>query len=134
METIERILFILIQLTWGLPQNLCGAAVFLYYRNCPHFRYRHDLMTYWDRCDGLSLGMFAFVPQDAPPRLMAHEYGHSVQSLLLGPLYLPVIGLPSFLWCNARPFSRIWKEGRKRYGDFYPERWADHIADKVTRI
>ena len=28
-----------------------------------------------------------------------HEYGHSVQSRRLGPLYLAVIGIPSLVFC-----------------------------------
>jgi hypothetical protein len=28
---------------------------------------------------------------------LAHEYGHTLQSKILGPLYLPVIGIPSFI-------------------------------------
>lgn len=30
--------------------------------------------------------------------LLVHEYGHTIQSMILGPLYLIVIGIPSTLW------------------------------------
>ncbi len=48
--------------------------------------------------------------------LLEHEYGHSVQSLILGPAYLPVVGLPSFLW-NRLPYFRNHrrKKGRSYY-------------------
>lgn len=30
-------------------------------------------------------------------QLLVHEYGHTIQSLMLGPLYLAIIGIPSTL-------------------------------------
>ena len=30
-----------------------------------------------------------------------HEYGHTWQCLLLGPLYWLVVALPSAIWCNC---------------------------------
>lgn len=51
-----------------------------------------------------------------------HEYGHCIQSRILGPLYLIVIGLPSIMhaWlCRCKNHS---------YYDFYPEKWADKLA------
>lgn len=32
-------------------------------------------------------------------KTIKHEYGHQLQSYILGPLYLLIIGLPSGLWC-----------------------------------
>ena len=52
-----------------------------------------------------------------------HERGHSIQSMILGPLYLLVIGLPSLIW------AAWWNEDRNRdYFSFYTERWADHLG------
>ena len=41
---MKRLLYLLCQWTWGLPQTLVGAAFYLYYRRkgCPHFRYQVD--------------------------------------------------------------------------------------------
>lgn len=47
--------------------------------------------------------------------LLEHEYGHSVQSLILGPAYLPLVGLPSFVW-NRLPYFR---NRRKKTGKSY---------------
>lgn len=55
----------------------------------------------------------------------SHEYGHSIQSRLLGPLYLFVIGIPS-LWSVAfRP---------DKHSQFYTERWADRLAPKYAQL
>ncbi len=114
-------LYALGQCTWGLVQTLAGLAVFLSCPGCRRSFYRGTVVTRWRRRDGLSLGLFIFVPEGEDPRLLRHEYGHTLQSLLLGPLYLPVIGLPSLI-------RAAWRRGRRRgrsYYDFYTERWAD---------
>lgn len=109
-------LYLLAQCTWGLLQTAAGAAVLLRYRRCPRFRCHGAVVTSWPRADSLSLGMFIFLT-DKPPRdrrglvphgeisrrMLVHEYGHTVQSLILGPLYLPVVGLPSLLWAQLPP-------------------------------
>ena len=54
--------------------------------------------------------------------MIAHEYGHTRQSLKLGVLYLVVIGLPSFMWAVMKGlglFSNI------DYFSFYTEKWAE---------
>ena len=124
-------LYRLWQCTWGLPQTLAGALLYLRCRRSPHAPFHGALHTRWPRRDGLSLGMFIFTPDsgdDWDGRMIWHEYGHTFQSLLLGPLYLPVIGLPSALWCHC------FREYRRRkcvpYAVFFTERWADRLGDK----
>ena len=49
-----------------------------------------------------------------------------MQSLMLGPLYLPLIGLPSAVWCN---FFREYRRRRQvAYSAFFPEKWADRLG------
>ena len=88
----------------------------------------------WRRKAGASLGLFLFVPGDPAPdaRLLVHEYGHSVQSLALGPLYLPVIFLPSACWLALPPLRRLRRETGRSYYDFYTERWANRWGEKAT--
>lgn len=64
----------------------------------------------------------------ANERMARHEYGHTLQSLLLGPLYLLVIGLPSFLWCQLPFFQERRKRRHISYYSFFPERWADALG------
>ena len=61
--------------------------------------------------------------------LLSHEYGHCLQSVMLGPLYLVVVGLPSFVWANVI-YHRI--EGVK-YTWFYTESWANYLGEKFTK-
>ena len=64
-------------------------------------------------------------------RLLVHEYGHTIQSLMLGPLYLVVIGLPSALWLNTPSFVRKRRQGRTSYYAFYTERWANRLGERA---
>ena len=81
---------------------------------------------------GVSLGMFIFVPGGLGPereaRLLAHEYGHTFQSALLGPLYLLVVGVPSYLWANLPRNRRARAERHIPYESRYPENWAEALG------
>lgn len=63
---------------------------------------------------------------DKDETLAAHEYGHSIQSLILGVFYLFVIGIPSFCW--AAFGSKYRTKHNKTYYEFYTESWANKIA------
>lgn len=66
---------------------------------------------------------------DLDARNRGHELGHAVQSRMLGPLYLPIVGVPS----SARAvYAFLHRElrGQKwpRYYAGFPERWADELG------
>lgn len=122
-----RALFYLLQFTWGLPVNLAGLIVFL----CCRRRFRHKMF-----CNsvvtvlpgsrgGLSLGIFIFLSVhdiSESQSLCAHEYGHTIQCLFLGPLYWLAVALPSVLWYHF--FDGYRKKHRVPYDVLYCERWA----------
>lgn len=123
----RRVLFYLLQCTWGLPVNLAGLLVFLLCRRrFRSGRFCNSVVTYLpgDR-GGLSLGIFIFLSAgDAREarRLLVHEYGHTVQCLFLGPLYWIAVVLPSAVWYHF--FARYRRERRVPYDALYCERWA----------
>ena len=63
--------------------------------------------------------------------LLVHEYGHTIQSLVLGPLYLVIIGLPSVVWMNVPALSRWRARTGTSYYAFYTERWANTLGERV---
>jgi hypothetical protein len=82
---------------------------------------------------GVSLGELVFLPEEYDTHTTKdHEYGHSIQSRYLGPLYLLVVGIPSMLCNNLwdRWFHRGWTNQQRInwYYKRFPERWADRLG------
>ncbi len=82
----------------------------------------------------VSLGMFTFLFRDYgegqwKEQVIKHEYGHSIQSKILGPSFLLIIGLPSITW---NIFFRKFRRKRKiSYYSFYTEKWADKLGNVI---
>lgn len=130
---MKKIGYGILQILWGFPQTLLGFAVFLCTVKASHYRYHGAIVTEWKKRTGLSLGMFLFVPERGDGKdFLVHEYGHTIQSLILGPLYLLVIGIPSLLWCNLSWCIAFRRKRKCSYQTFYTERWANHLGEKVT--
>jgi hypothetical protein len=71
---------------------------------------------------GLSLGKYIFVCERYSETVWKHEQGHSVQSYLMGPLYLIIVGLPSV---TRNIYDRITHKGAAWYYSGWPENDAD---------
>ena len=137
----------LVQCTWGVLQTIAGFVVFLCNIHSPHFAFEGAVVTRWKNPASVSLGMFLFVAdepyffrryqkeftkEELSERLLVHEFGHTVQSLVLGPLYLPVMGLPSSLWGFLPCLIKLRHEKRTSYFSFFTERWANSLGEKWT--
>lgn len=129
-----HICYIIMQCTWGLLQSLAGCILYLGNRKKEHFWYHGARVTYWGNRGGISLGMFIFLPDTCKGErdLLVHEYGHTIQSMLLGPLYLFVIGVPSISWAMIPYFIKKRREKKMSYYSFYTESWANRWGEKVT--
>ena len=136
------VLYWLLQWTWGIVQNVMGGLLTLTLFRRPHFRYRGAIVTRWPFRGSMGLGMFIFLSRaytDAPEayrrheaRILVHEYGHTVQSAILGPLFLPAIALPSIVWANVPAFERLRQRRHISYYRMYQERWANRLGHRVT--
>ena len=65
-------------------------------------------------------------------RLLVHEYGHTVQSIIFGPMYLLVMGIPSMVWGFLPYFVNKRKKGIS-YFSFFTERFANYLGEKATK-
>lgn len=140
-----RLLYLLLQCTWGFLQSLLGFLLMLALGKQRHIWHAFALMTVYDPgkvkvnwFGSLSLGMFIFVTARegvAPdPGLAAHEYGHTFQSLLLGPLYLFAVGIPSSCWAlRYRAHYAEYEAAGVAYTSRYPENWAQDWGERATR-
>lgn len=139
-STMRRALSIL----WEGPQNALGAvnfAVQLLRRNVDRVdRERGRLFVELRGTGGVSLGYFVFWTRvdsafvRVNPRNKDHEYGHALQSQLLGPFYLLVVGVPSTL--RVMYAMGQWAFTRKPWDGYYdgfPERWADRLGGIVPK-
>ena len=102
---------------WQLPQNILGLIVV-----CLCATFKENGIWYTWKFAGVSLGNYIIVYRGADKSVIAHERGHQRQSLILGPLYLLVIGLPSIignLICHIYPFN---------YYKQPWEAWADKLG------
>lgn len=114
-------------LAWQLPQLLLGWALVLLLRARRRPSYRGVAVFEAARPrGGVSFGPVIIMNRrEHSPRLLAHEWGHSKQSVMLGPLYLFVVGLPSVT------FATLTRAGLLRRADYfrrYPENWADRLG------
>lgn len=142
---ITTCLYMVIQLTWGILQSLLGLVLFLLNIRCRHYIYHGAVVTEWKPRSSVSLGLFVFCSddphfakangisrEDAASRLLVHEYGHTIQSLVLGPLYLIIIGLPSVTWAFLPAFRRMRREKGIPYSRAYCEASANRLGEKYT--
>jgi len=131
--------YYLIQFTWGILQNLAGAFWFLCCLGKKHSRYHGAIVTRVRRKrfrGGWTFGCFIFLTEPLTRAeehdLLIHEYGHTLQSLLLGPVWSLAIGLPSMLWCNLPLFQRLRREKGISYYRLYCEAWANRLGERAT--
>ena len=87
---------------------------------------------------GVSLGLFIFVSgnenEQNSAKTAVHEYGHTIQSLILGPLYLPVIGVVSATWCALPYFKKLRRERNISYSACFTESWANRLGEKILKM
>lgn len=119
---------------WQLPQNLLGLLLLLWYkREKVYHRLNGRTFYYTDEMpSGISLGNYIIMNREDREDGMRHEYGHSIQSRILGPLYLLVIGIPS---ACGNLFDRLfhkkwhWSKQMKWYYNQPWEKWADELGN-----
>lgn len=119
----------ILKYAWQLPQNLLGLILVWLYGYDHKFNYL-DAVVHVSRrfCGGISLGQYVIVRREDGVT-MAHEYGHHVQSLRWGWLYLPVVGLASVVHLLFRRMGLIWD----RKSDYYAV-WPEDRADKLGGV
>lgn len=132
MEVLIRVLLYI----WQLPQNLVGIVVQKYYQRKAKAGDYYYFAPHGERClrttalgkgKAVTLGEYVIVNWFASKDTVNHEFGHVRQSRMLGPLYLPLIGLQSI--CHAAVhYDLCGKKRYKPYNHFWTEKWADKLG------
>jgi len=104
----------------------------------PEFNY--GFYNVKDFHNGVCLGEYIFLDTSIEPYFekipytpLLHEHGHRIQSRILGPLYLLLVGLPSII---RNIYARLLlkkgvpeKDIVEWHYRYYPENWADSLMD-----
>lgn len=137
MKLIMNYIRNLILFIWQLPQHLLAILYIGYLvMMCKDLgvdsRYKQAIVIPCVIRGAVTLGCYVFVGLNSEYRkTVKHELGHTIQSKILGPLYLIVIGIPSITYCGLR---RIFPSLRKKnYYNFYTERWANNLSEKYIK-
>ena len=137
MKLIMKYIRNLILFIWQLPQHIVAIIYFGYLvMMCKDLgidsRYKQATVIPCIMRGAVTLGNYVFVGLNSEYReTVKHELGHTIQSKILGPLYLIVIGIPSITYCGLR---RIFPSLRKKnYYDFYTEKWANNLSEKYIK-
>ena len=137
MKLIMKYIRNLILFIWQLPQHIVALIYFGYLvMMCKDLgvdsRYKQAIVIPCVMRGAVTLGNYVFVGLNSEYRkTVKHELGHTIQSKILGPLYLIVIGIPSITYCGLR---RLFPSLRKKnYYNFYTEKWANNLSEKYIK-
>jgi hypothetical protein len=129
MDKVMKTLVSVLLYLWQLPQNLLGFFLLLFYKEKNSVLYKGKKIRVCEGFPGgISLGNTVIVskfPYNKPTwDIVKHEWGHTRQSLFLGPFYLIVIGVPSAIWA-------LWwrRHCNVEFSSFYTEKWADKLGN-----
>ena len=126
---MNKVIFYILSLTWGLPMTLVGAVCSLFlllmghkpktWRGCVCFEVGKDF-------GGVNFGMFFITEKNGGRKLKNHEYGHAVQNCILG-IFMPfAVSIPS----AVRYWWRRIKKPNTAYDSIWFEKWATKIGER----
>lgn len=129
---------------WQLPQNIGGIITLAIMGYEKVLTAENGNKVYFSNrmSGGISLGKYSIISKYYVRSFMTdnailnldvtrHEaIGHGTQSRLLGPLYLPVIGLQSIIWAGL--YGSVIPYTKNGYYKFWTEKWADKLGG-ITR-
>ena len=129
---MKKVLLEIINWTWCFPQTFLGLILKLIYKGkrktYQYFDEEYTCYVWSNKSGSISLGKYILLCDEHKHniKVIKHEYGHYIQSLMLGWLYLIIIGLPSVIWANC--FVKYRARRKKSYYDFYTESWANKLG------
>lgn len=139
----HRWLYYLLACTWGSIMTLVGglisvtlaiARLFMKDKSKIIFKPYHWIYSislgsnFWG---GLELGLCFLRDKKSRGTLAAHEFGHTFQNCLFGPLFLFIVGIPSAIWYHSR--KKIAYKDRKPYDSKWFEDAATQCGLYVIR-
>lgn len=120
---MNKVLFWLLQITWGAIMNVIGLIAFLVLVISGHKPRRFHQMVYFivgSNWGGINLGFCTIISRASGESTLRHEHGHFIQNALFGPLFLVLVAIPSFTRSQYRNWLvRTKRKTRKELPDYY---------------
>lgn len=97
---MNKYLYYAASFTWGIIMSVIGAIVFAVLMLCGNkvqqngLGWRIEIGANWG---GFSMGPFALVDKSRGAHVHAHEFGHSIQNCIFGPLMILFVMIPSII-------------------------------------
>ena len=137
---MKKILFWLLQLTWGSIMNVIGLGAFLVLVISGHRPRKFHQTVYFivgSNWGGVNLGFVTIVSRASGESTLRHEHGHFIQNAMYGPLFPFIVAIPS----ATRYHYRNWlvKTRRKmrselpNYYSIWFEAQASDFGDKYLK-
>lgn len=125
-------LYWILVFTWALPTTIIGllvTLVMIIIGKKPE-RYGHSYrFAFGKPWGGITLGLMFMQDGKKYGSTAMHEYGH-VHQIILGPLFLPLVGIPSFLRATWRTYTK--KTNLSPYDEIWFERSASDLGSLIV--
>lgn len=134
-----KIFFKIFFWVWSQPQTLIGWIIHLITKEKANIVSWADMTIHsfvGSNWGAISLGRYCFhciefrKNKKEVEENIRHEYGHSIQSLAFGPMFLILFGLPSILWAT---YCRLTNKDKDFYYKFYTEKMANALGGVITK-
>ena len=136
-KVIFIILYWFLSLTWGSIMSVLGiivSFVMLIFKGNFHKNGCTIIVEVGSNWGGLSLGCISFcgkyteIDPDYYQHVRRHEFGHSLQNIILGPFFIFIVAFPSLIRCC---YYMIQLNKGKNFEDtWYDSIWFEHTATK----
>lgn len=133
-----KFLYYFLALTWGLMNAIIGFLVFVALNVAHWFTPKVKISKYhWMVCisagpnywGGFSCGLTFVRDQKSHISINKHEFGHSFQGMLFGPLFIFIIAIPSVI----RYWTQTIREKQGKENKPYDSRWFEDAASQCGR-
>ena len=133
---LSKFWYYLISFTWGCLLSIPGCLVTLVLM-CFGFKPKQNIYGWYieigESWGGFNIGPCSLVCKNPSTHLRQHEFGHSIQNCIFGPLMIPFIIIPSICryWyreinnVTIPPYDYAWYEGLATlFGERY---WKNEV-------
>jgi hypothetical protein len=128
-----KVLQVLSRFTWELPQQVIGVLIAQSVNVVGGIKNAYSMngalileSKFIDPEVGYTMGNVITVGLGSSPSTISHEYGHYIQSRMLGPLYTPFVVPQSLIWATGYGMGLFGID----YERFYIEGWSTQLGNK----